>query len=207
MASSPPKDQSLLIFQKYLPPAAVPYCYKIWQEYKFKFLITKKRATKLGDYRFHIQKGFHTITVNGDLNPYAFLVTYLHEVAHMSANLAHGTSIQPHGQEWKAHFSDLLSPILNTQVLPNNVLTVLKNYSQNPKASSCADHDLLQALRTHDTQEHHLIQLSELPIGAKFVLTGRVFTKGELRRTRFMCLELKSNKRYVISAMAMVEMI
>lgn len=204
--STSSKDLSLPIFQKYFPKEAVQYCYKIWQEYKFKFLITKKRATKLGDYRFHVQKGHHTITVNGDLNPYAFLVTYLHEVAHMSANLAHGISIQPHGKEWKSHFGDLLEPILNSAILPSNVLAVLKNYSQNPKASSCADHDLLKALRSFD-QNHHLIPLADVPLGTKFILAGRVFNKGELRRTRFLCLEIKSNRRFVISAMALVEMV
>jgi predicted SprT family Zn-dependent metalloprotease len=193
---------TLSTFKKYFPEPAVAYAHRLWQYYAFDFRITKSRASKFGDYRFANNR--HKITVNGDMNPYAFLVTYLHEVAHLVAFQRHNNHIQPHGQEWKAYFRELARPVLNTDVFPENVLAALKKYLQDAKASSCSDPELFQALHQFDTQTDKVL-LANLPEGELFSLNGRAFRKGETRRTRVLCEEVKSRRKYLVHAQALVE--
>lgn len=70
--------------------------------------ITGMRASKLGDYRPHPTGNGHQITVNHDLNPFAFLITFTHEVAHLVCYERYGHRHEPHGREWKRHFRELL---------------------------------------------------------------------------------------------------
>ncbi len=198
-----PKD-SREIFTHYLPPAAVEYCFRVWQEYSFRFIITKSRKTKLGDYRYYPSTKQHTITVNGDLNPYAFLVTYLHEAAHMSVQIAHGNKVQPHGFEWKEHFKDMLAPMLFAEVFPPDVQKALSDYALNPKASSCSDLDLYKALRNHDVNNDGQVFLSEILPGQYFSLNQRIFSKGEVRRTRVMCECVRTGRKYLVAKEALV---
>ena len=49
------------------------------------------------------------------------------------------------------------------------------------------------------------ILLEKLPKYATFALDTKVFTKGELRRTRFLCTEVDTGKQYLIYKLATVE--
>lgn len=71
------------ILEKYVPPASTDYCHQLLYRYGFRLKITRSRKTKLGDYRFLSVQKKHVITVNHDLNPFQFLITYIHEVAHL----------------------------------------------------------------------------------------------------------------------------
>jgi SprT protein len=195
------------IFEKYLPVATVPYCYDLWQTHHFAFKITKPRNSKFGDYSYRQGKG-HQITVNGDLNPFAFLVTYIHEVAHLVTFNEYGSKPNPHGKEWKRNFLKLFTPLLQPSIIPESLLLVLKDYLKNPAASTQGSQDLLLALRTFDTKIHESdkVELSSLPTGANFELQGKIFNKGELRRTRYLCTDTKG-RRYVISSLALVSKI
>lgn len=195
-------QDSIGIFKKYLPETAVDYCYQLWQQHAFDFKITKTRSSKFGDYRFYNNR--HRITVNGDLNPYAFLVTYLHEVAHLITFSKYKRKVEPHGKEWKKSFRDVAQPMLSLSVFPADVLTALQQYLLNPKASSCTDPILFQALHQFDSQTEKvlLVNLSE---GAMFSLNGRDFRKGVIRRTRVLCEEVKSSKKYLVHSQALVE--
>jgi SprT protein len=194
------------LLQKHIPEKSIPYCHSLWQTSPFKFLVTKKRETKLGDYRYHYQHKSHTITVNGDLNPYTFLVTYLHEVAHLKTQILYGSKVKPHGSEWKAEFKKILDPVMSEEIFPQNVLIALKHYLVNPKASSCSDIDLLKALGTHDEQTH-LQYLSDVSIGDTFRFNKKYYKKESLMRTRAVCKELKSGRKYYISEAAQVEVL
>ncbi len=198
-------DQSaahLKVFQKYLPAPAVAYGYQLWQRYAFDFRITKTRRSKFGDYRFLDNR--HKITVNGDLNPYAFLVTYIHEVAHLVAFQNRTRNASPHGREWKAAFRALAQPVLNEAVFPAEILAALRGYLQNPKASSCSDIALFKVLHPPDAQADKSA-LADLPEGEIFSLNGRQFRKGATRRTRGWCEEIKSRKKYLVHLQALVE--
>lgn len=190
---------------RYVPPATVHYCSELWLLYKFRFVVKKKRASKLGDYTFNHILNQHTITVNGDLNPYAFLITYLHEVAHLVTGIRYGFRVKPHGEEWKSCFKEVLYPILREEVFPHNVIEPLYDYINNPKATSCSDMDLLKALGEHD--EHKLAFLSDIKAGETFRFNKKYFRKDSVVRTRAICTELKSNKQYYIPLAAQIEIL
>lgn len=172
--------------------------------YKVRFRIARPRSTKLGDYRHPGRNGGHRISVNGDLNPYAFYITALHEFAHLIAFDEFGLRIAPHGKEWKEVFGNLLHRSLKKGVFPTDIHRELQRYLQSPSASSCADHGLSKALRNYDP--HPRVLLEELPDKARFSLNGkRFFEKGPLLRKRYRCKDLQNQRMYLISAIAEVE--
>jgi SprT protein len=191
-----------LSLQKHIPADAVDHCIELWDEFPFKFNIKAKRATKLGDYRYDPKNKSHTISINNDLNTYSFLITYLHEVAHLITFHEYGRKVKPHGIEWKAIFKKISLPILNTQVFPDEILRKLANYLKNAKASSCNDHNLMRALKIYDNNES--IFLSDISVGEIFNFGSRAFKKESLRRTRFVCQEVSSGRKYLISKSAVV---
>jgi SprT protein len=189
-------------FQKYFPAKAVHYCHELWQKYPFHLRIVGARSSKFGDYRY--LNGVHRISVNENLNPYAFTVTYIHEVAHLLAFQKYGTRAAPHGKEWKRTFQQLMAPLLNPEVFPAEVLRPLQVYMHNPKASSCADPALFRALH-YAAGSNQLLLLRDLRPGEHFQLNGRLFERGELRRTRVLCLERSTGRKYTITGHAVVE--
>ena len=60
--------------------------------------VVKKRRTKHGDFR-KLPSGKIQITVNENENPFRFLITLLHEIAHHIAFQEYGFRIAPHGRE------------------------------------------------------------------------------------------------------------
>lgn len=199
--------QDQRIFQRlerFVPSNAVHYCYDLWAEHPFQFIVATNRATKLGDYRFNPADKSHVITVNRGINPYSFLVTYIHEVAHMTANLRYGPNIKPHGDEWKSEFQRVMLPILNDLVFPDKILKPLRGYMRNPKASSQSDPYLAKALKSFDPQDDTTIYLHQLGEGTVFTFQSRVFKKEKKQRTRSLCLEIGTGKRYLIPEIAPV---
>lgn len=194
------------LLNQHLPANSVTYCLHLWQELPFSFKISRTRSSCFGNYIF--RNGQHKITVNHDLNIYAFLVTYIHEIAHQRAWLNKGRKkIEPHGKEWKKSFQDLMNPLLNSSVFPENVLVPLSQYMQNPAASSVSFAPLFEALRSFDKEAETGISLSEVTDNQWFEFRGNVFQKLEKRRTRVLCLEKISKRRYTILATARVEII
>jgi hypothetical protein len=197
-------DKVLTILQTHVPAEAVSYCFDLWKACPFELKLTRARQTKVGDFTSRRTKAHPRITLNHDLNPYLFVVTYVHEVAHLKVYLEHGHRVDPHGEEWKSSFTELLVPILWENVFPPEILHELRRHMINPKASSFADTDLTQAFRKYDHDAHRFAVLSEIPEGSIFKLQGRFFKKGKLRRTRVLCRELKSKRDYLVPADAQV---
>lgn len=168
------------------------------------FKIVRPRNTKLGDYRPAHSGKPHRITVNGNLNKYSFLITTLHEFAHLNTFLAHGRSVAPHGEEWKNHYRKLLIPALEKKLLPKDIEIALVNSLVHTKASSCADIPLMRVLKNYDQQNESHVFLENIPTNAHFLLQGKEFIKGELRRKRFLCEEVTSKKKYLIHTLAEV---
>ncbi len=191
------------VFSRFVPSTAVNYCNKLYQKLGFEFKIKKARQTKFGDYRFNPNTSRHTITINNDLNPYAFLVTYLHEVAHLVAFKKYGRSIQPHGKEWKQSFIEVTRPMLTEEVFPESVLAALMSYFKNPRASSCSDPILYQILKGFDTPKGTVL-LKEIQIGESFLFNKKEFVKLEKKRTRAVCEEVVTHQKYLISQLAEV---
>jgi len=197
------KEQFFATLQNYLPSAAIDYCYHLWQQHAFLLKISKARASKLGDYRYHPRDKKHTITVNHNLNQYNFLLTYIHEVAHLVAFKNHSRNIAPHGREWKQTFQQLMLPVLHKDVFPPQLLAVLRNHMQNPKASSCSDNHLTLIMRQYNPPSDARL-LADLHFGQQFIFKERMFEKKSLKRTRVVCREIKSNRNYLISKFAEV---
>ena len=195
---------ALQTFYKYLPAAAAQYCYDLWQQYAFHFKIDKKRSTKLGDWRYEPARDKHTITVNHDLNPYQFLVTYIHEVAHLVTFESFQNRVKPHGREWKDNFKSLLKPLIIPSIFPPDLIQVLESYLRNPRASSCADPHLFQAMSLYDQKREGEMLLSEIDPGGVFQFNDKLFQKEEKKRTRSVCLELRTGKKYLIPEIATV---
>jgi hypothetical protein len=197
------------ILSKHIPANSLPYCLRLWEEKPFNFTISKSRKSKLGDFRYRRDRSIQTITINGDLNPYQFLLTFIHEVAHLHTFLKFGIEIAPHGQEWKQTFQKLISPLLSVQVFPRDLLIPLQRHMRAPKASSAQDLFLMKEMSKYDLQKDLETNsfLSDLQLGITFELEGRVFKKGETRRTRVLCEEIKTEKKYLITHLAKVKVI
>lgn len=199
--------ESKLLFQLRVPATAVTYCATLHQAYGFDFQVSRPRRSKWGDYRYRKsgRSVRHTITVNGNLNPYAFLITYLHEVAHLRAFQQHGFRISPHGTAWKQCFRQLLIPVLSEAVFPNDVLMALRNFANTPRASTGADASLTTALQRHNPPGDQ-VPLTSLPTGTKFQFRERTYLKRKVRRTRALCEEVKSQRQYLILETTLVEL-
>lgn len=194
------------ILAKYLPELAVPLMARWIVEYDFKLRIRPERSTRLGDYTPPVNRENHLITVNHNLNKYAFLITLVHEVAHLVTFNEYRNRVQPHGVEWKRNFQKLMQPFLSTDIFPLEVFAALRAYMQNPAASSCTDDRLLRTLKLHD-DENGTVFLERIPPGSEFLFQGnRVFVKGERLRKRFKCRELATGQVYLFNPLVEVEL-
>ena len=191
------------LLSKKVPSEALPYCVELFEAHPFRFKLSKSRSSKLGDYRYHPKTRSHTVTVNSDLNPYQFLITYVHEVAHRVAHQPM-KGLKPHGVHWKNTFRQLMLPLLNDKVFPDDILRVLARHMKNPKASTSGDPLLFATLSRYDAKPSGPV-LKELPVGQEFVFRQRSFKKLEEKRTRALCLDLENNRRYLIPMLATIE--
>ena len=191
----------------YIPEAFVTYVYDLLSCTNVTFRIVKPRKTKLGDFRMSTkQLGVPQITINNNLNPYAFLITTLHEIAHLHTYLRYNVGVKAHGKEWKFEFQQLLLPLLSAQEVPEELKTCLKNTLKNTKAASYSDIALSRVLRKFDVKKNG-VPLEQIELGAHFVVNKKSFKKGKLRRTRYLCSELRTGKAYLIHALAEVNTI
>ena len=190
--------------KSHIPESSFNYCFALWRSSPFELKITRSRQSKVGDFTSRRDIKHPRITLNHDLNPYLFLVTYIHEVAHLYVFLKHGNRVDPHGDEWKNAFKQLMDPILDNHHFPHQILQVLIPHMINPKASSFADAELTKAFRLFDKNASQFACLSDLPEGSVFEFQHRFFKKGKLKRTRIVCREIKSKRNYLIPAEVLV---
>ncbi|PTS93407.1 sprT domain-containing protein [Pedobacter sp. HMWF019] len=190
-----------------MPPAAAPLIAKWIDYFQCEFKISRNRATKLGDYRHPFKNAGHKISVNNDLNRYAFLVTTVHEFAHLLTWNEHKNKVKPHGQEWKNNFKRMMSPFLEQSVFPEDIHRAILTYLSNPSASSCTDLQLSRALKRYD-QAYNSSRLEEIPLNTVFTIKdGRKFRKGERLRKRYRCLCLDNGNIYLFNPLAEVTLL
>lgn len=116
----------------------------------------------------------------------------------------HGFKAEAHGAEWKLAFQNLFHPILTSAIFPDAVFTVLQRHMRNPKASTYSDSELTDVLRKQDPRKINVKLVGELPEGSVFDLNGRWFKKGKLQRTRVICQEMNTRRKYLVPADAPV---
>lgn len=187
-------------FFDHFPTKVAEYCFELWNENNFELFLSKKRQSKLGDFCIKKNQPLR-ITLNYDLAPYQFLITYIHEVAHYTTYQEYKTLKNPHGEEWKESFRKLFEPILEEQYLPKDLIIVLKDYLKNPAASSYGHPELVKILSELEGTSQK-ITLQDLEKNSIFRIKNLILIKGELRRTRFLCKDVYSEKKFLVSKFA-----
>ncbi len=205
MTNKSPKDRDKAIFQRFLPAESIDYVLNLFYKFPVKFKIVNGRKTKLGDFRAGRSGEKHQITVNGDLNMYSFLITTVHEFAHLVTFEKYGHKVSPHGEEWKQEYRKLLLPLLDKKMVPKSIENALVRSLERTKASSCADVHLSRALMEFDKLNDGLLPLEKLNKNTTFVLQDRIFKKGELRRNRFLCEDVETRRKFTINCLAVVK--
>jgi hypothetical protein len=202
----PKKQVPIGQLNDYLPPGTYEPVLGYLRKYKVHLTIARERKSILGDYRHRTNQDHHRISVNGNLNHWSFLITLLHELAHLLTFEQYGNRIPAHGREWKTIYGQLLAQFLQHNVFPEDIRTELVRSLHNPAATSCAEDDLLRVLRRYDSKESHNRLVEELAANALFRTSdGRVFKKGEKLRKRFKCAEVKTGRVYLFSPVYEVE--
>lgn len=193
---------SLEFLKKYLPDSTYPLVASYLVRYKVTLTITRSRRSILGDYRRPYKGQGHRISVNGDLNKYAFLLTLLHELAHLLAFESYGIRIAPHGKEWKQAFKSILKQLQQDTpaVFPEDVAQAVRNYMHDPAARSCSDDNLVRALRKYDHARPGICLIEDLEEGDCFLVPGgELFRRGRKLRKRYECKSVKSGHLYTFS--------
>jgi SprT protein len=186
---------------KYIPKTAIDSVVELLKAYPHQLKIVNKRATKHGDFKLTKDRKYQ-ITINNSLNPYQFLLTLIHEVAHLVTHIKH-QRVQPHGKEWKQNFQYLMLPFLDPEIFPNELLPHLANYLKNPKASSDSDVKLSFAMKQFSEKSDKNF-IFEVPLREKFEYKKKVYLRGHKRRTRYECLETQSKRIYLFNQNAEV---
>ena len=194
------------VVRNYVPAAAIPILSKYFNYWKVNVVTVPRRNTKHGDFKI-LSQGFHRISVNNSSNPYRFLITLIHEIAHLVAFKDFGYSIKPHGKEWKSCYQKLMIPFLNSEIFPKDLLNLLAFHFKNPRASTDVDFNLVIELNKFDP-ENEKNYIFELDSGTIFETdNGRKFVLGSKRKKRYECYELSTRKKYFFSPHAQVKRI
>ena len=192
------------ILKKHIPKESLPQIKKWIEELDIAVKVTKSRNTKLGDFRV-TRKGEYLISINYDLNEYAFLITLTHEIAHAFVWKKYKRKVSPHGKQWKATFKEMMLNFLNSDIFPDDILRVLSKHLKKPKASTVNDYNLSKILRKYDNNKQLI--LSEIPDGSIFsTLNGRQFVKLNKLRKRYKCKAIDSEKIYLFNPLAVIDL-
>jgi len=194
----------------YLPPQAIRHVERAVAGLAVDLRVVRPRRSKLGDHRPPATPWQpHRITANADLNPFAFLTTLLHELAHAATWERHRwrrRRLRPHGPEWQREFTALLAPVVEAGVFPDDVAAAVTRSLANPAAATCSDRDLLLALARYDRPAAGQVRVEELPEGSWFRVDGRhVFRAGRLIRTRRRCFAAGTSREYRVHGLLLVE--
>ena len=170
-------------------------------ELKIDVRISNPRKTKLGD--FKVINDVMCVSVNNDLNPYSFLITLTHELAHAFVYLEYKSLVAPHANEWKSTFRSMMLNFLNPEIFPSDILSVLSLHMKSPKASTLTDLSLSLVLRKYDSVQR--IAICDIEEGSVFsICNERRFKKGERLRKRYKCIDQASGKIYLFHPLAEV---
>lgn len=195
------------ILRNHLPPQSVEWVYGFLNRHNVHFHITRERRSKYGDYRWP-QKGhdFHEMSVNGDLNPYRFLLVFLHEAAHLETHVKYA-DVAPHGHEWQGEYARLLAE--HAVWFPPEVRPLVARYASRVPLYRPLLRQIEELLHRYDKDyvEGAVVHLDDLPAGSRFRLKSRperLFVSLEHRRTRWLCREEDNRRQYTVNGAAEV---
>lgn len=190
-----------------MPEKSLPYCLDLWKTHRIHLVISKPRSSVYGNYSF--RSGVHYISVNGDLNPQAFLVTFLHEVAHLMVRITYRQRTKPHGPEWQTEFRKIMEPMFREEIFRPEILEALKEHMKKPGASSCSDTYLHDLLMNDGKKDEDLsgTPIADLQPGTQFVFQGNRYSVMYQQRKRLACKNLDNHRIYLFQPNARVELL
>lgn len=193
------------ILENYFPPSSHHFVRFFFDNYLFNFTVTSYRSSKKGDFRTHknLIEG-STITVNGTLHPYEFLLVFLHELAHYLVAKEQRMGVKPHGKEWKQCYKKLVEEALEQVELPSDIVEAWRQHLKNIKSSSAADPHLVAVFKKYNPQISDKVMLSELEVEDVFIFRNLQFRIDSFARTRVNCTLLSNNRKFLIGKTALV---
>lgn len=194
------QEAPLQYLQRFIPEASAVLALQYLHQYKVHLTITRERKTILGDYRHATFYKTHRISINGNLNKFSFLITLIHELAHLVTFMQFGNKVQSHGREWKNTYALLLKSFIELDIFPPDIHQALQQSMHNLPASSCADEALMRILKRYDKQQNGLVMVEQIQDGKLFeIAKGKIFKKGKKLRKRYQCTEVNTGKLYLFS--------
>lgn len=204
----PKKEAPIDHLQKYLPGGTYEIVLNFLSEYHVHLTIARERTSILGDYRHRTNGSNHRISVNGNLNQFAFLITLIHELAHLLTYEKYGNKVLSHGKEWKQVYGFLLDHFLKNKIFPADIENEIKKTLHNPAASSCAEEGLTRILHRYDVKKPGRELIEEMSADTVFKTSdGRIFKKGNKIRKRYRCQEISTGRIYLFSPVYEAELI
>lgn len=201
-------EHPLSALNKFLPEGSFDLVVGYLNQYKVHLTVTQARKSVLGDYRNAHGGQNHRISVNGNLNKFSFLITLLHELAHLLTFDQYAHRVMPHGVEWQQYYSALLVDFVNANIFPPDIVVELRKSIQKPAASCGGELNLMRVLRKYDPQKEGHVAVEKVPFNTPFLdEKGRVFVKVEKRRTRYLCREIKTGLNYLFSPIYEVKLV
>lgn len=199
------KNSLLVALKPYVPIGGLELCCELIMYYKLNLHIEVERKGRYGDYHPTHGNG-NRITVNHNLNPYEFLLTFIHELAHHTTYLKYGQKVDGHGKEWKEEFKQNILPFITRDVFPNDLKFALIGHMKNPKYTHSADVKLLKVLMKYDTKKDYTT-LDELKEGDLFIMPGKpklILKKLDTLRTYTNCIAVASSRVYQVHSLAKI---
>ncbi len=192
------QQTSLKFLENFLPEGTFEMIMPYFRQHTIHLTLTHERKSVLGDYRNPTKDfPFHQVSINLNLNKYSFLITLLHELAHMLTYVHFKNTVSPHGKEWKTQFRHVLFPYIGKKIFPKDVEHALIAYMHNPAASTCSDSRLFKALYRYDDRKPGFKLVDDIEPGQWFEADGRIFEKLEQLRTRCKCRDLATGRSYL----------
>lgn len=167
-------------------------------------VLSRPRKSKFGDFR--AGPSGYRISVNKDLNPFRFALTLFHELAHLQVYGIHKGKVQPHGEEWKQAYRELLDSYSVETLFARDpeLLAVYRAERSHPRAQAGL-HGLKEEVLGQFDPPDDRCMLSELVEGQRFVFRGKEYIKLKSQRSRALCVRTQDNRRYTISLAARVD--
>lgn len=191
--------------EKYFPEESVFYIIQYFEKYSFNFSVSRPRLTKKGDFRFRYdKKGFPTISVNGDLIKYEFLLVFIHELAHFFVYEEETFHEEKHGERWKTIYRSLLTELMVAVPLPQDIVDAWTLHLQQVKSTSSTDEHLLKVFKKYGSVAQNSFLLKELAVGEYFIFQNQKFRLDKFRRTQAICTLIRTNRPCLISMVAEV---
>ncbi|MBI2966960.1 MAG: sprT domain-containing protein [Bacteroidetes bacterium] len=191
------------LLEPFVPPGIAPVLVDWLKRYNVKLTITRKRYSKFADYSPPAEKPYHRITVNHNLNPWSFLISLVHEMAHMFTWVKYRNSVTPHGIQWHGEFRRTITPFLRNNIFPEDIRIAIDKHLQKYFASSCTDPDLMRILTKYDKPSAK-IRVENLVQGEQFMYKGILYRREEKARKNYNCLRVSDNRKYRFSPVAEV---